>query len=150
MIRESMTCTIVIGSSQESRTIKNPFTCNERIFMIKNIYGNLPYLNIFCLEDIKNNDEWYNYVLNNIKDKSNMFAEPDAYYCGGIEEGEWFNKGKLKIEILDRTTQSNIKNISGTKIRNMMKLKNSEWESFIPENNRKYLKDIIKNNNIFN
>ena len=36
MLKESKYSTIILGSAQESRTQKNPFTAEERINMIKN------------------------------------------------------------------------------------------------------------------
>ncbi len=37
MLKESTYGTIVLGLAQESRTAKNPFTAEERIFMINNV-----------------------------------------------------------------------------------------------------------------
>lgn len=148
MLRESKNCTIVLGSAQESRTTKNPFTEEERIFMIRNVYGNKKNLNIFFVDDIPNNNEWYKYILKNIEDKSHNFGKPDAFYCGGKEEGDWFDKGELKIETLDRIKQNNLLNISGTEIRDMIRNKDLSWKKFIPKENIDFIEEFFQKNKI--
>ena len=49
MLNECNHATLILGSAQESRTAKNPFNVEERIFMIKNVYGNPKKLDIFCI-----------------------------------------------------------------------------------------------------
>jgi nicotinamide-nucleotide adenylyltransferase len=149
MLNESEYGTIVLGLAQESRTAKNPFTADERIFMIKNVYGEPKNLNIFAINDIPDDSKWYDYVISNVIEKSKNFGKPEAFYCGGTEEGDWFNKGQLKIEILDRTTQNEQLKISGTEIRDMIKKGDSSWKKFIPEQNIDFVENFFKNNSCF-
>ena len=143
MLNESKYSTIVLGLAQESRTKKNPFTPEERIFMVKNVYGDRDDLNIFAVDDIPNDNEWYDYVLNKILQNSYKFGKPEAFYCGGKEEANWFDKGELRIEILDRFTQEYKLKISGTEIRDMIKNKNELWKTFIPSVNVKFVEDFF-------
>lgn len=143
MLNESKYSTIIIGSAQESRTVKNIFNTEERLKMLKNIYGENKNINIFLLEDIPNDSEWYSYVIKNLENKSNKFGTIEAFYCGGVEEGKWFDKGKLKIEILDRNKQSMNLKISGTEIRKMIRNNDDLWKKYVPKENINLIEDYI-------
>ena len=73
----------------------------DSIEIKKNVYGEKENMNIFPLNDIPSDDEWYGYVMKNLAEKSKNFGKVQAFYCGGIDEGKWFDKGELKIEMLD-------------------------------------------------
>lgn len=148
MLKESKYGTIVLGLAQESRTAKNPFTAEERIFMIKNVYGDLKNLNIFAVNDIPNDNKWYDYVILNIREKSKNFGEPEAFYCGGKEEGDWFDKGYLNIEILDRLKQDEKLKISGTEIRDMIRIGDNSWKDYIPEENINFVDEFFKTHKV--
>ena len=144
MLSESKNGTIVLGLIQESRTDKNPFNLEERIAMIKNVYGDNERLNIFGVKNIEDDSKWYSYVLKNISEQSQNFGKPEAYYCGGIEEASWFDKGELKIEILDRFKQNSNLKISGTEIRNMIKNHDDKWKNFVPKQNIEFIENFFK------
>lgn len=144
MLSECEFATIFFGSVQESKTLKNPFTLEERIKMFRNIYGYNEKINVFGIPDIPNDHEWYDFVLNVLKEKSNNFPEPEAYYCGDGDDGEWFNKGKLKIEKLDRHLQKEFLKISATEIRKMISEKDKNWENYVPSENIKLINEIVK------
>lgn len=148
MLKESKYGTIVLGLAQESRTAKNPFTAEERILMVKNIYGDLKNLNIFAVNDIPNDNKWYDYVILNVREKSKNFGEPEAFYCGGKEEGDWFDKGYLKIEMLDRLTQDAKLKISGTEIRDMIRIGDNSWKDYVPEQNISFIEEFFKTNKV--
>ena len=64
MLEECSNPNIVLGSIQESRTERNPFTFEERKQMIQNIYKDK--INIYGVEDIPNNNElWLKTVFSN-------------------------------------------------------------------------------------
>ena len=73
---------------------------------------------------------------------------PEAFYCGGVEEGSWFDKGELKIEILDRLKQDSKLKISGTEIRDMIKNNDESWKKYIPKENIKYIEDFFQSHKI--
>jgi len=147
MFKECKNMTIILGSTQEEKTIKNPFTLNERKEMLKNVYGKNPRFKkvcIFGLDDIPNDDEWYDYVLENIKKNCPNFGEVEAYYCGDDDDGHWFDDGKIKIVKIERKEQKGKKLISATKIREMVKEGDSSWKHYIPKENIKFLEKLIK------
>ncbi len=71
---------VMIGSSQEARTLKNPFSYEERREMLQTVYGDA--LTIFPLPDIGvgNNCAWGEYVLNKVKECFGML--PDLLVSG--------------------------------------------------------------------
>jgi cytidyltransferase-like protein len=142
MIEDCSHITIILGSMAESRTLKNPFSFEERQSMIKNIYPKQKNTNIFGLVDIPNDDEWSDYVINNVKEKSVAFGDADAYYCGDDENGNFF-ASKLKIEKVDRNLQKGYRNISATDIRKMILGGNDVWKNYIPPCNVYFIENLI-------
>ena len=61
---------ILIGSSQECGTERNPLNINTRTKMLKEIYGDSPEIMIYALSDLTDeNDirpEWGKYLLENV------------------------------------------------------------------------------------
>lgn len=148
MLQESKNATIILALAQESRTQKNPFTPQERMYMVKNVYGDLKNLNIFALDDIPDDGKWRSYILKNLEQKSAKFGKPEAFYAGGEYEASWFDGGDLKIEILDRTKQKDNLLISGTEIRDMIRRNDDSWKKYIPEQNVKFVEDFFRTHKI--
>jgi cytidyltransferase-like protein len=81
---------ILVGSSQESGTYKNPFSYNTRERILKKIFGDR--VRIYPLPDIGvgNNSKWGDYVLENIKDK--FGKSPDLLVSGKEDRRlDWFD-----------------------------------------------------------
>ena len=94
---------VLVGSTNESRTVKNPFTFEERKEMIQTVCGKdvivLPIVDI----GIGYVPQWGNYLINTIK--ANTGEEPD-FAIRGYEFGRenWLPKDKNISEfVLNRT-----------------------------------------------
>ena len=148
MLEESKNVTIILGSAQESKTEKNPLNVLERQQLIENIYGIQNNIKILSLNDLGSQDIdiWYNYVMDFLKKKVSQFGFPNAYYCGDMENGHWYDKGEFKIEILNREKQNGLKKISATEIRNMIKSNNQNWKNYIPKENIKLIETFFNIN----
>lgn len=90
---------ILVGSSQECGTERNPFNISTRIDMLKSIYGNSENIMIYGLPDLTNeNDittEWGKYLLNNVE--KYIYKNPDIMIYGNDESRSlWFDKADLK------------------------------------------------------
>lgn len=140
MLLECDYITIILGSIQESRTKNNPFTFDERKNMLSNIYAENININIFGIEDTPSDDIWYQNIIDILKNFS--FGDPDAYYCGDDNNGNFLNNGDFPIIKLDRIKQNKHYNISGTEIRNMIKNNDDNWKTFIPEINLDYINNL--------
>lgn len=126
---------ILVGSSQESNTLRNPFTSDFRIELIKKIYDT-PKVKIEKLPDLTNEYdityEWGQYVINKTIEIEGKMA--DAIITGNDETRKgWFSKEQtknIKEIIVDRT---NI-NISATKLRGYILINDKQnWKKYISE-----------------
>ena len=114
---------IFVGSSQESRTNKNPFTYEEREMMLKAIYSS--DISVFPLPDIGvgNNSKWEDYVLENVSDRFGSF--PDILISGKeSRRSEWLlseNGSKVFELYVPKTIE-----VSSTDMREF--LKNDDFE----------------------
>ena len=121
---------ILVGSSQESGTERNPLNINTRTKMIKAIYGDNPNIMIYGLADLTNGEDitpaWGKYVLENVD--RYIYKNPDIMIYGNDESRSlWFDKKDLK-----NTTELIINRydlpISGTMLRDLMvKDERREW-----------------------
>ena len=136
MLKECKKSYIILGSIQESRTEKNPFTFEERKQMIKNVYGSSVFVD--GMEDMPNNNEaWLDGIMKKID------GYPDAYYCGDNINGDYFKVGNIVLRMLPRDKQEGFSKISATKIRELIREKNNFWKCFVPKENHKYIEQIV-------
>ena len=147
MLEESKYITIILGSAQESGTDSNPLSIKQRLNLIENIYGKRDNIKIFFMNDIDcDEDTWYQYVIKFLKENIPQFGFPNAYYCGDMINGKFYNKGEFKIEVIDRESQKGYYKISATEIRDMIRKDNNEWKNYIPKENHdlveKYFKEL--------
>ena len=146
MLNESEYITIILGSAQESGTERNPLTVSQREKLIENIYGKRDNIKILSLNDVDcDADEWYNIVMKFLKEKVPQFGFPNAYYCGDMENGRYYNKGEFKIVVENRENQTGYKDISATEVRNMIKMHDEKWENYIPKENIQLIEEYLKN-----
>jgi len=90
---------ILIGSSQESGTERNPFNVATRKDMLENIYGGENNIMIYGIADLSHeNDihpEWGRYLLDNVH--RYIHKNPDIMIYGNDESRSgWFDKKDLK------------------------------------------------------
>ena len=144
MLNESKNITIILGSAQEIGTKKNPLSTTKREKLIKNIYGEKSNIKILSLRDVDCDlDEWYKLVMKLLEENVPEFGFPDAYYCGDMENGHFYDKGEFKIEIVEREKQKGYKKISATEIREMIKNHDDSWKKYIPKENIKLIEDFL-------
>ena len=123
---------IIIGSSQESKTDKNPFTFKERKEMIQKSLKSegieKEKYEIIGIADVHDDKLWVENILN----KTNF----DFVFTMNIWTKKCFDAFNIQVEkhpIYD--------DISATKIRNMIK-ENKEWENLVPQEVKNILKKI--------
>lgn len=77
-----------LGSCQESRTKKNPFTIEERKFMVRQIFGDsVKFVELYDI-GAKNNKEWVDYCFTMISKSG--FPLPNTYFTGSDEDAKWY------------------------------------------------------------
>lgn len=125
---------ILIGSSQECGTERNPLNINTRTKMLKMIYGDDPNIMIYGLPDMTNeNDicpEWGKYLLNNVD--RYIFKNPEIMIYGNDESrSAWFDKNDLKYTTELIINRSELP-ISATMLRQYMVGDNrKEWMKYV-------------------
>lgn len=125
---------ILIGSSQECGTERNPLNINTRTKMLKEIYGDSSNVMIYGLADMTNEDdicpEWGRYLLDNVH--RYIYKNPEIMIYGNDESRSgWFAKEDLK-----NTTELIINRaelpISATMLRKLMvEDKREEWMKLV-------------------
>lgn len=146
MLDECSHVTLVLGSMQEYKTEKNPFTFLERRKMVHDyIYSIHPQFyegeqyQITGVPDINNPQEWADFVLHVVYAQTN-FLEVDAYYAGSEYDANWF-KGKVpNIEIVNRVCLDQ-PYVSATLVREMVMYGDPRWRDLVPETSKPFLEE---------
>ena len=140
MCDECNNVVIAIGSAQESRTYGNPFTYREREQMFK-AFPWKRFVMVMPIKDIFNLSKWADYALGVVEKK--IKNKVNAYYCGAFEDGNLFVGRVPKIVIHDRHDGSH-KDMSASKIRQMILNGDDEWRKFVPAMNHAMVKRVYK------
>jgi len=125
---------VVIGSSQDQDTPDNPFTCGERIEMIRSCFNKseLARLIIVPVPDVNDNQVWVDQVFAHIP------PVDDVYSNNAMVKMLFSKHGFLvkSIEFYDRGPKE------GTVIRRMMSENDPDWKKHVPKNVDRYLDSI--------
>ncbi len=122
---------VFVGSSQESGTLKNPFTYEARKSFLQKAAGER--VKIFPLPDIGvgNNSKWGEYVLENVRRSTGK--NPDLLISGKEERRiSWFD-GASGISVAELYIPKTI-DISATRMRGYFLEDNREaWQKYTPK-----------------
>jgi len=126
---------VFVGSAQESGTLRNPFSADFRIDLLRKIYSENRKLRIEKLDDMTNeydiNSLWGQYVIDKTIECEGRKA--DAIISGNDESRkDWFSAGQMKNVkevLLDRRMIS----ISATKLRGYILIGDLRaWKRYVP------------------
>jgi len=121
---------IVIGSSQESNTEKNPFTLEQRKKMIVNTLNSegikRGVYKIIEIPDVYDDESWVKSILEKVKFDIVFTRNPWTKRCFDV----------FKIPVKEHPLFGTM---SGTKIREMMKNR-KQWEKLVPKEVERILK----------
>ena len=132
---------ILIGSSQEYGTLRNPYKVEFRKELIEEIYKNEKDVIIDTLKDYTNeNDisyEWGDYLLKEATKKAGM--KPDLMVYGKDESRkDWFRK-EIVQDITELVVSREKINISATTLRKFLVQNNFEkWSEYVPKDLHKF------------
>lgn len=125
---------ILVGSSQECGTRRNPLNIATRIKMLREIYGDSPNVMIKGIADLSTEDdispEWGRYFLDNVD--RYIYKKPELMIYGNDESrSKWFNSEDIK-EITEVIVNRGKIPISATKVRELMvKDDRREWQKWV-------------------
>ena len=148
MIRKALclaeTVLVFIGSSQESRTERNPFSYEERKEMISKCFRKNKNLIIKPLRDIKvgDNSIWGEFVL---EEAFNVLGEYPSLYLSGQEKvrASWFY-GLKQAKTMDEISVHKTDNISASILREKLVKCFNEVEMVYSDNYSYCLEKIPK------
>ncbi len=122
---------IFVGSSQESGTMKNPFTFSQRKKMLQKVFGDR--VQIVPLPDIGagNNAKWGDYVLQNVR--ARFGKAPDLLISGKEDRRlDWFDSA-AGISVAELYVPKTI-DISATRMREFFLGDNrAAWQRYTPQ-----------------
>ena len=135
---------ILVSSAQESKTLRNPFSIDTRINVIKKCLPDISEDNLIIkgLDDLTNeydfNVDWGGYVKKNVEKIAGKFADLMVYGNEDVRN-KWF-----KSEDLDKTAELIFpRNISATLVRGMLIIDNEHtWKEYTPNNIHHLYKDL--------
>lgn len=125
---------ILVGSSQECGTERNPLNIDTRIRMLRTIYGDDDSIIIKGLADLTNeNDirpEWGKYLLDNID--RYIYKTPELMIYGNDESrSRWFDPEDIK-DVTEIIVSRGKIPISATQVRKLMVFDNRrEWQKWV-------------------
>lgn len=125
---------ILVGSSQESGTERNPFDIITRMNVISSIYSDKERVQIHALPDLTNENDitadWGRYVLTNVD--RYIYKAPELMIYGNDEaRSRWFDTEDIKNTAEFIMPRSRIP-ISATMLRDMMvKDERREWMKWV-------------------
>lgn len=125
---------ILVGSSQESGTERNPFDIITRMNVISSIYFDKERIQIHALPDLTNENDitadWGRYVLKNVD--RYIYKAPELMIYGNDEaRSRWFDTEDIKNTAEFIMPRSRIP-ISATMLRDMMvKDERREWMKWV-------------------
>ncbi|MDD5339967.1 MAG: nicotinamide-nucleotide adenylyltransferase [Candidatus ainarchaeum sp.] len=125
---------VVIGSSEDSFSSENPFTCGERIDMIRASFnkGELARIILVPVPDINNNTIWVDHVLMHIPSVHEVYSNNQLVKMLFSKHGILVKS----IDFFDRGTKE------GAHIRNLMVQGDQSWKKHVPKKTVEYLDTI--------
>jgi bifunctional NMN adenylyltransferase/nudix hydrolase len=130
---------VLIGSSQEWGTLRNPFSVITRNTLIKEIYGDS--IIIKDLPDMTHendiNPDWGRYVLKHVKESINKLPEI-MIYGNDEQRSRWFDMNDIK-NIMEVIVPRSTIPISATQMREYLILNETDkWHQYSPAKIHKY------------
>ncbi|MBU0532068.1 nicotinamide-nucleotide adenylyltransferase [Candidatus Micrarchaeota archaeon] len=125
---------VVIGSSEELFTKENPFTCGERIEMIRCCFtkNEIARIVIVPVPDVNDNRVWVDHVLSHIPTVNNVYSNNPLIKMLFSQHGILVKS----IEFYDRGAKE------GVYIRKLMVENDRGWAEHIPKQAVDYLDSI--------
>lgn len=113
---------IVVGSAQESRTKKNPFTAGERVEMIRlSFKSELSRILILPVPDINNHPYWVSHILSYVPKFDEVYSNNELVL-------ELFKEKGFSVKEIGLFKR---KQYEGSKIRFLLNKSNHLWKKFV-------------------
>lgn len=129
---------VAVGSAQEKETLRNPFSVNTRIKVIKNMYPDMSEKRLIVdgINDLSNEfnktTSWGTYLKEHIINKFARFPDLILYGSEG-DRSKWFKEEDME-DTFDLIVPRKSIPISATKMRGFLVIDDEEsWQQNVPE-----------------
>lgn len=129
---------VAVGSAQEKGTLRNPFSVETRIKVIKGMYSDLSEerLVVDGIDDMSNelntSTTWGTYLKTHIENKFNVFPDLILYGSEG-NRSKWFKEEDM-ANTYELIVPRDLIPVSGTKMRGFLVIDDKEsWKRNVPE-----------------
>ena len=127
---------VLLGSAQESGTLRNPFKLETRKRLIEKIYNNNLVV-VLGLNDMSHEHDisfkWGRYILDNVYELTGK--RPDLFVYGNDESRQGWFSDEDKEGIDEIIISRDIIKISATNLRGLILIgKKDEWVKYVNEN----------------
>lgn len=157
MRQDCDTIIVGVGSTQQQGASIHPFSFNERVEMIKSIFGDsVKPIPLVDIESQLSTDDWVDYVLDKAR-KLNL-PTPTDYYTGSAQDAKWYvnrfaqltdpmqevagvrsytnpDSGR-RLHVIERTVTGFP---SATEIRGLIEQRDTEWQRYVPARLAQYI-----------
>lgn len=157
MLQDCDTLIVGVGSTQHHGVPLHPFTFQQRIEMLKSIFGDsVKPIPLVDIESQLATDDWVDYVLEKAR-KLNL-PTPTDYYTGSAQDAKWYvnrfaqltdpvqevagvrcytnpTTGR-RLHVVERAVTGYP---SATEIRGLVEQRDTEWHNYVPARLVKYI-----------
>lgn len=146
MIQECKTSIVCIGSAQLSKQATNPYTVEDRIQMLRNVYSDR--IKIIPLNDIgaASAKQWVSYICEKIEKLG--LQQPSRYYTGSVADAQWYKHHFFNPTIISGWASDVYESYEGrtlhiierenniyppaTELRTFLHTRNPGWKKYVP------------------
>ena len=147
---------VAFGSTQHSRVVRHPFTFEQRVEMVKAVFGNtIKPLPLVDIDSNVNTDDWVDYVLDKVR-KLNL-PEPTDFYTGSVQDAKWYTSrfAQLSDPVVEVGFTRSYQGESGKRlhimdrslfnlppaeeIRSLIERRDPEWKNYVPARLAQYV-----------
>lgn len=129
---------VAVGSAQEKGTLRNPFSVETRINVIKSMYPEISEKRLIIdgINDMSNelnrSTNWGTYLKEHIMAKFEKFPDLILYGSEG-DRSKWFEEKDMK-NTYELIVPRDLIPISGTKMRGFLVINDEKsWQQYVPE-----------------
>lgn len=164
MVQDCQTAILCLGSAQKSREPHDPFTVEERMQMVRNVFGDR--IKIVPLNDLgaARPEDWTNYIFTKLE-KLGMKTATD-YYTGSVADSHWYKHAFFLNGVSPITQDQHLREYDprdgselligrrlhiinregnpvppATDVRTFLSLRNENWKQWVPPVNWKLVAD---------
>lgn len=150
MMQDCDVSIVGFGSCQLSGVVRHPFTFDQRLDMVRTLFGDgFKPLQLVDIDAPASSEEWTTYVLDKIENMN--LPAPTDYYTGSAQDAKWYVKYFARLDdpsVTVGTTKTYLSAFTGRRlhivdraqsglpqaeeIRSLIERRDDEWKAYVP------------------